>query len=40
MHKFNKKLNELLKNVKVLVKLALELEALIKIIKLIIELVR
>lgn len=40
MHKFNKKLNELLKTVQVLVKLALELEALIKIIKLIIELVR
>lgn len=40
MHKFNKKLNELLKTIQVLVKLTLELEALIKIIKLIIELVR
>lgn len=40
MKKFNKKLNELLKTAQVLVKLMLELEALIKIIKLIIELVR
>ena len=40
MKKKNKKLNELLKTVQVLVKLTLELEALIKIIKLIIELVR
>lgn len=40
MYKLNKKLNELLKTIQVLVKLTLELEALIKIIKLIIELVR
>lgn len=40
MKKINKKLNELLKTVQVLAKLMLELEALIKIIKLIIELVR
>lgn len=40
MKKINKKLNELLKTAQVLVKLMLELEALIKIIKLIIELVR